>query len=262
MEDMHSEHDLQQPLLSDPPEEVTSGHQSAAVETPDGQDGEEEHSDDLRDQSPHYTSSLLSFCCRLYHATFLPDHEIKVFGRRWVDGPFAVKLLKFLSTSFVSIALVHAIVVEYVSDRDHRLSFTEILVFEGDAIIRDCIVFFLVGRLWQQTGVDSCSWISWMILANVYFELQGYVSWMGHSVTLYEMKCIWPWQLWVFVACVVPLFAVIIFAHIVVAFRRGVVWIKLGELGLCLLIFLGPVVSSPYFHFHHWFAGKIVLGCC
>jgi thiamine-phosphate pyrophosphorylase len=180
-------------------------------------------------------------------------------GKRLLDGVVAVKLIKFLGMAFVSISLMHGIAVQYVTDRDRKLSLKQIWTFEGDAVIRDCIAFFVVGRLWQRKGVDNLGWFMWMVLANVYFECQGFFSWMGHSVTLYEMHCLWPWQLWVFVAFVVPIFAAIMVAHVVVAYRQDVLWIKLIELGISLGLFLGPVVTSPYFHFHHWFAGRVLV---
>jgi hypothetical protein len=193
----------------------------------------------------------------IFQGTLLPDNEITVRGHRLVEGAYVVKLIKFLLVTFGSIALVHTVAVAYFPDRDLRLQFWQIWLFEGDLIVQDAVVFFVVGRLWRQRGVDNLLWILMMGLSNAYFESQGYFSWMGHSVTLYEMQCVWPWQLWVFVACVVPLFASIVVAHIVFAYRRGEVWVKLIELGICLGAFVLPRITSQFFHFHHWFAGKV-----
>ncbi|KAG7340170.1 hypothetical protein IV203_037252 [Nitzschia inconspicua] len=246
---------LEEPLLPnhDDHDEETFAHRSISDE-----DVNENRHDNVLPNDSEFTSNAVTHeILRLYHMTFMPDHEIKMFGQRFVDGPFAVKLLKFLAMTLVSVALVHFVVEQYISDRDQKLTLEDILVYEGDAIIRDCIVFYVVGRLWQKNGVDSCDWILWMVLANVYFECQPFFPWMGHSVTLYEMHCLWPWQLWAFVAFVVPLFLTIVVAHLIKAFRQGLLWIKIGEFGICLCLFLGPVLPSPYFHFHHWFAGWI-----
>lgn len=201
-------------------------------------------------------SSLSAMATKALNGTLLPDEDIAIGGTRLVDGVVVIKLLKFLILTFTSIALVHLIVVRFFPDRDHRLHFWEIWVFEGDMIVRDSVVFFIIGRIWKQPhGVDNVEWIVMMVLANVYFESQGYIPWMGHSVTLYEMHCLWPWQLWAFVAMIIPLFATIVFAHLVRAHHQGILTIKLIELILCIGLFLAPIMPSAYFHFHHWFAG-------
>jgi hypothetical protein len=71
------------------------------------------------------------------------------------------------------------------------------------------------------------------------------------------MHCVWPWQLWVFAIALIPLFTTILVAHVVVAFRHKILTRKLFELVTCLGLFVVPVMTSPYFHFHHWFAGWV-----
>jgi len=78
---------------------------------------------------------------------------------------------------------------------------------------------------------------------------------MQHSATPYEMHCLWPWQLWVLAGFVVLSAAGLFAAHAVVAHRRGWLWIRAFELAGCFGVFVVPVLSSPYAHFHHWFAG-------
>lgn len=172
---------------------------------------------------------------------------------------FLVRLLKFMGLTWGAIALVHFLVTKYTNDRDARLTIQQLWLYEGDQISRDVMVFFVVGRIWQQPcGVDNLLWITMMALANVYFESQAFLPWLQHSVTLYEIHCIWPWQLWVFAITLVPVFATILGAHVVVAYQQVILGSKLLELGLFLGLFLWPVMFSPYFHFHHWFAGWLL----
>jgi len=177
--------------------------------------------------------------------------------RKIVDGIGVVKFLKFLLMTFGSIALTRYIVVKEFPDHDRYLRLWQIFMYEGDSIIRDCCVFYGVGRMYrnERTGVDSLEWIAFALIANIYFECQGYIPWMQHAVTLYEMHCLWPWQLWAFAVVVVLLSVGVAIAHVVVANRQGFLWIKLGEFLLCIGLFVAPVAASPYFHFHHWFAG-------
>lgn len=177
--------------------------------------------------------------------------------RRLVDGTEVVKFVKFVLLTLGSIALVRFIVVEDFPDHDRYLRLWQIFFYEGDSILLDLCVFFVVGRMYQpqRTGVDSLEWVFFALVANVYFECQGYVPWMQHAVTLYEMHCVWPWQLWAFAGPVVLVSVGVALAHAIVANRRGIAWIKFGELLASVGVFLVPVVSSPYFHFHHWFAG-------
>jgi len=72
-----------------------------------------------------------------------------------------IKLLKFILLTFVMIGMVHVIVAALFNDRDRALTLRHIWVFEGDLIVRDCLVFFVVGRLYhpQSMGIDHLAWM-------------------------------------------------------------------------------------------------------
>lgn len=139
-----------------------------------------------------------------------------------------------------------------------------------DLIVRDTIAFFLVGRLWESNrlGIDHLAWIIMVILANVYYESQHYIPYLRYSATLYQMHCIWPWQLWIFVILfLLPVSVFVIVAHVRYACNRNnnnnasngnQLLLKIFEICICGIFFLAPVISSPYFHFHHWFAGWFI----
>lgn len=128
-------------------------------------------------------------------------------------------------------------------------------VFDGNLIVLDCVIFFLVGRLWRQRGVDHLGWIIPMVVCNVYFESQPYFPWLSHSLTLYQMHCVWPWQLWIFVMILIPTIGSIVYLHISRAHQKRLLLMKLVELSLCIIFFMAPLAPSPYFHLHHWYAG-------
>jgi hypothetical protein len=97
-----------------------------------------------------------------------------------------------------------------------------------------------------------------MIVCNVYFESQNYFPWLQHSVTLFQMHCVWPWQLWVFVAALVPTIGSLVVFHVVRAYQKRLLLMKLVELSCCAFFFVAPLAPSPYFHLHHYFAGWLI----
>jgi hypothetical protein len=202
--------------------------------------------------SPNTISTLL-------HKNLIKDYDgISYHGYQILDGQFTIKLLKFIVTTFLGITLTHVIVRQFFDDRDKSLRLWHIWVFEGDLIVRDAVVFFIVGRLWQQRGIDHLAWIGTTILCNVYFEMQNVVPFLQHSVTLYQMHCIWPWQLWLFVLILIPSIGALVGAHIVRAWNLRVLFMKLMELALCIFFFVAPLAPSSYFHLHHWYAGWLL----
>lgn len=131
-------------------------------------------------------------------------------------------------------------------------------LYEGNLITMDALVYFVVGRLHQRDGVDHLAWIFWAALASLYSSWITTVSFLQHSVTLYEMHCLWPAALWIFVLLVTPLVISIAVLHVRRAVSEGIFIQKIVEVLACLLLFLLPLMSSPYFHLHHWFAGWLI----
>ena len=170
----------------------------------------------------------------------------------------ATKLLKFILLTFVSIAVMHVVVAHLFDDRDKMLQVKSIWRYEFDLIVRDCFVFFVVGRLWEKPGIDHLAWMGTAILSNVYFESQNFLWFLQHSVTLFEMHCLWPWELWIFALVLVVAATGLVIAHAVEAWNERFIISKLIEVGLCVLFFMAPMVTSDYFHLHHWYAGWLM----
>jgi hypothetical protein len=139
---------------------------------------------------PQDPSSMASIWQGAFHTTLIPDDVCTIRNLTIAEGPFTIKLLKFILITFLAIGFMHwLIVVSSSKDRDLHLKIWEIWVYNGNLITSDCIVFFLVGRLWKQRGIDHLAWIGMVLLSNLYFESQQYVSFLQHSLTLYEMSC-------------------------------------------------------------------------
>lgn len=130
--------------------------------------------------------------------------------------------------------------------------------YEGNLIVTDALFFFVVGRLFRQRGIDHGEWILWCLAANVYSSYITDFRMFQHSFTLYEMHCKWPWQLWVFTVLVIPLIASIAFFHFEYAWSHRMIVQKCLEMIFCCTFLLFPLITSSYFHLHHWFAGFLV----
>lgn len=204
---------------------------------------------------------------KVFHTPLLPDHEISIRYYPLLEGSASIKMIKFLALTLISIAAVHALVADhknlfFTNDRDHALTWHRLWTYDGNLVVMDTIVFFLVGRLWKDTrvGVDHLAFCVPVVLCNLYFECQEYLPFLQHSVTLYEMKCTWPMFLWIFVLCgLIPVVLGLVAGHVYRAYGAGLLLVKLVEVSLAALLFTQPLVSpvsSPkYVHVHHWFAG-------
>jgi len=195
----------------------------------------------------------------LLHKTLLPDTGFSIKGHPILEANgVATKLLKFVVWTFAMIAVVHFLVAHLFEDRDKMLRWDYIWRYESDLIVRDCVVFFVVGRLWEKPGIDNLAWMATAVMSNMYFESQNFVWFLQHSVTLFQMHCIWPWELWVFALVLIVAAGGLVAAHALKAYRDKMVASKLTEVGLCVLFFMVPMITSDYFHLHHWYAGWLM----
>jgi hypothetical protein len=138
---------------------------------------------------PSSASASAVVVTQVLHKTLFPDQTCVVGGIQIMEGQFTVKLLKFLIFTFASISFLHWLVSHRTNHRDTKLSLGHVWRYEGNLIASDAVIFFVVGRLWRQKGVDHLAWLGVVILSNIYFESQHYASFMRHSFTLYEMHC-------------------------------------------------------------------------
>lgn len=144
-------------------------------------------------------------------------------------------------------------------EHDEKYTLSDMMTYELQLILSDAVLFFLVGRLFDKPGVDHGSFLFWSAMANIYSSSITTFTFLQHSFTLYEMHCTWPWKLWGFVVVVAVLVVALVLLHVrqAVFIERHVIQ-KVSELLLAFMCFLAPVVTSKYFHFHHWFAGWLI----
>jgi len=123
----------------------------------------------------------------------------------------------------------------------------------------DIVAFFFIGRLFQKQGVDSLlPNLLPMMIGAIMPSLETYFNFLHHSVSLYEINCRWPWQLFIFAIFLVVLVLSIVYVHISYMYRHGILLSRLLEILASFLLLLVPIVSNPNFHFHHWFFSFLV----
>ncbi|CAB9516513.1 expressed unknown protein [Seminavis robusta] len=197
----------------------------------------------------------------------LPTRLVHI-GRKFLltplmpKGPSNLKMqlrfLRFLGVTLLGIVATHFFV--FTLNWEHRKGLTlyDTWVYEGNLILLDCIAMFSVGRLFDRSAVDHLAWMSVMLLSSLYTSTLPHVSWLRHSVTLYELHCTWPWQLWIFVvALCVPVCAGVVILHLRHAQLQEDLTRKTFEVMLTMILFLVPQMLHTNFEFHHWFAGLL-----
>lgn len=215
---------------------------------------EESDLDDRRDGSEASNDGTVSI---LFHTLF-PDEDWKLRDKVLVEGGLPVKLVKFVTFTLASIFYVHWLVSHRQGHRDEQLRAWQIWSFDGGLIVEDAVVFFVVGRMWRKRGVDHFLWAAIVLVCNGFLEMQHYVPWLRHSFTLYEMHCTWQWQTWVYLVISATTCFAVGALHVRRAWKDNMLLMKGVEVLLFAFFFLFPVFPSPYFHFHHWFAGWLV----
>jgi hypothetical protein len=71
----------------------------------------------------------------------------------------------------------------------HGLLLRDVWQYEANAIFMDCLVFFTVGRLWQQSGVDNLEFIGIAMAANVYTSYVATFPMFRYRYVSYECIC-------------------------------------------------------------------------
>jgi hypothetical protein len=129
------------------------------------------------------------------------------------------------------------------------------VLYDGNHIVLDIVVFFVVGRLHQRESIDSFAWVGPSLCAAMALSSgASNLPALHHSITGYEIHCMWGWQMWTLVLLgVLPLIFGLVGAHVRYAVHHGSVVRKLLELATGVTLFFVPYASQPFFHLHHWY---------
>jgi hypothetical protein len=204
-----------------------------------------QHDDEPRWQSC-LSRTLLSDTCFAFR-------DLKI-----LDGVEAVRFWKFLCLTAFTIALVHFVVRWADMEHDNDYTLSDLVLYDGNGIIFDMVVYFTVARMFSKRGVDHLGWFLPALVGSLYPSWIMNFSFLRYSVSLYEIHCLWPASLWFYVVFVVTIVATLVCKHIQYAVRHCVFVVKLVEATMTVLLLLVPQISHPNFHFHHWFAGLLI----
>lgn len=194
----------------------------------------------------------------ILNRTALPDDKFTLHGFRIVDGPPVIKFLKFVFLTYLTFFIVYGFVRWVDWEHDPYYEIEDFWENDSAYMITDGLFFFMVGRLYKKGGVDHLSWFLTMFSSTLVFSGIAELDFMQHSLSLYEMNCEWPPGLWIYALFVVIIVGSVVIAHIRRIYREGLLIERLLEIIFCLVFFLLPYVASPFFHFHHWFAGWLL----
>lgn len=197
---------------------------------------------------------------RILHHTWIPEERFVACGdQQIVDGVESIRLFKFVILTVAFIVFVHETVKFFDLEHDTEYGYFEMSLYDGPAIIMDIVSFYVLGRVYKKKiAVDHLAWALVLMAGSLFNSVLNEFRFLQHSFTLFEVFCTWPWQLFAFVAVIVPLFCAVVFKHVQYALQVGQLGMKVLEIALCALIFLLPQVSHPNFHLHHWYVGWLI----
>lgn len=221
---------------------------SFKMQTMEMGNGEEGYDMDHEDESWH----------RTFFTPLLPDDQFSLLGLQLMDGVAAVRLFKFVTMTWIGLIGMFYFVRWMGFENDTKYNIPDMIVYDGQPILMDTVFFFVAGRLYKQRGTDHIAWILTAVLSAFFTSLETVFPFLQASVTLYSMHCLWPWTLWVYAVCLVFICGGVFVLHVREVVRQKQFAMKIFELSLTVLVFLLPPMSSPYFHFHHWYAGWLV----
>jgi hypothetical protein len=216
-------------------------------------DIELDHND--RIESKHLKDSTTSLWAKLVHVltlNIIPDDILQKMNLTLSVELF--RLFKFLVWTY-SLIFSMIILIRWIGwESDATFNVRKFLQYDFTGVALDSIVFFVVGRLYQRQGIDrlfpylipailSCMYSSW--ITNVWF--------MRNSFTLHNLRCVWPWQLYLYVGCFGIVAMILMVLHVRASFRDRSLLQRAVEFSIGFAIFIAPFLNNPNFHMHHWY---------
>jgi len=210
------------------------------------------------DDGDEVISTTLQSNESLFNKNVMPDQALE-YRNVVLMELVGVKFLKFMAWTVIGIVLMHYLVQGLDWERDEKYTLTDMILYDGNIIILDMVVFFVMSRLYRQRGIDTASWILTAWISAICTSWETTFKFLQVSVSLYQMHCVWSWKLWTFGILLIPFVGFIVWYHIIYSIRRGILVRKVMEFIMCIIFFLVPYASHPNFHLHHWYIG-FVLG--
>jgi len=175
------------------------------------------------------------------------------------ESPQVVRFLKFLLVTMIYIIITHSVIRWMNLEHDPDYTLHDFLLYDFNLVCLDALAYFIVGRLFARSGVDSLlPFLLVMGLGCFSPSIMNTFRFLQHSVSAYEIACRWPWQLFIYVVVVIVASSAIIWLHLAVFYRQGILLSRLIELSLCIAAFILPFAGNASFHLHHWYASWVL----
>lgn len=170
-----------------------------------------------------------------------------------------LKLLKFFVVTAICLVTVHCYAAFVGDKRDGTYDLRKMIVYDGKPIATDAVVFFVFARLYEAEAKSPDTFSAVVpLLGTALLQSWGatHLTKLQHSITAYELKCEWTWQMYLLVAGFLLLLGGLLVAHCREVSRKGTSLRALTEFVSSAIVFLLPyclLSDGRFFHLHHWY---------
>lgn len=176
-------------------------------------------------------------------------------------GTTLIKLIKLIMGIIICILITHSFARWMQWETDPNYSISDFYMYDFTTVLLDVLFFFVVGRMYsQEVNIDTLfPWGIFISLGCIYPSVANDFAFLRHSLSMYEVMCNWPMILFIYVAALLVLAAMLVVGLIRSHYRRGILLSRCFEAAALASVFILPYASNNNFHLHHWF-GMWLLG--
>ena len=205
-------------------------------ENPTGQNGSESEPS----APPMPTESRFG---RIFTTNLLPDSftiPIPIFYTVEPLPEWGVRAFKFAVVTTGGILGFHRLIRKLGYEHDPIYDIEHLMLYDLHAIALDAFTFFAVGRGWKNKGCDTLGYLIPLALSAWFFSAMTEWSVFRYNVSMYQIMCVWPTELYFFAGAAALGLLVNVIAHVVKAIKEGVFIGRALEIVLTFAVFCAP----------------------
>jgi hypothetical protein len=173
------------------------------------------------------------------------------------DSIEAIRIFKFIFITIWLTISLHGVVRIAGWGHDELYSIQDFMVYDLAGVVLDSFVFAIVSRLYKRNGVDCLlPFFLPMVVSAIYVSWSSEIWFLKSSITLYDMKCTWSWQLYLYAAVCCTLIVTVLILHVVFSIRDKSCVRQLFEMTIIAMVFIVPGATANHesFHLHHYYS--------
>jgi len=201
-----------------------------------------------------HTSRLMKSLVGLFCTNLIPDDLTHVGSMQIFESIEAVRILKFIIVTTVLIIVVHFSVRGLNWEHDVYYSLGNFFHYDFVTAVLYSVVFAMIARIGKKKGTDRLAFIVPALASSIIQSASSNVWFLQNSITFYNVSCIWPWQLFLFIFIICSLIIFMSYLHIRNSIRDSSYVQRLVEVLFIFAFFLLPKVLHAQFHFHHYYS--------